>query len=86
MSNAQYPECEKFAENIIDSRVIRDFMEWLNEKKIFLATYTHEEPFYHEIGRVRKNIEELLAEYHGIDLKKLDEERRAIIAAAQSEN
>ena len=84
------PECEKMAGARAEgSQTIGAFLDWLqNERKppIVLAEYSNINE-YDDDGAimgdmllpVRQRIEELLAEYFGVDLKKVEEERRQIL-------
>jgi hypothetical protein len=89
----KYPECEKMKKVQSKSQAIGSFLEWLQSKKIELMTwlipeyneeldeYLPEEKGYYSIN---KNIEELLAEYFGIDLKKIEKEKRQMLDEIRS--
>ena len=76
----KYPECEKLSAVSDQSQVIGEFIDWLGE--------THAA----EIGVWRKDhmvpigirMEQLLAEFFGIDLEKVEEERRAMLEGMSS--
>ncbi len=87
-----YPEHDKLQKVRDNSQEIGCFLEWLNStKQIHLAKwvdveYTDEDRF----GRPKKiirnelcvqptDINAILAEYFNIDLKKLEEEKRAML-------
>jgi hypothetical protein len=87
------PELNKMKSVREKSQAIGEFLDWLaNEKKVSLAQYhAHGEHCYDGEGdltcELRKDelydfhysIEKLLAEYFEIDLKKVEEERMAIL-------
>lgn len=70
-----YPECEKMRAVHEKSQAIGEFLDWLSERGIVLASY------YEEAGLSphRVNVEALLAEYFGIDLDKAEQEKRTIL-------
>lgn len=69
-----YPQLKKLKAVHGQSQAIGEFLEWLGTKGILLATY--EQDYLYPI---RKNTETLLAEYFKINLKKLEQEKRAIL-------
>ncbi len=76
------PELDKMLAVKDKSQVIGEFLDWLqHDKKIALA---HCEDGEDELYMVYDSIETLLAEYFGIDLKKIEEERRAILKSLDS--
>lgn len=72
----EYPECEKMAAIREKSQGIGEFLDWLSERGIILASY------YEEAGLSPRhtNIEQLLAEYFNIDLNKVEKEKQAMLA------
>jgi hypothetical protein len=61
-----YPECEKLSAARPKSQVIGEFLEWLaSEKEIHLDQSVR--------------LEDLLAEFFGIDQNKLEKERRMML-------
>ncbi len=81
------PECEKMVAVTEKSHAIGEFVDWLNDEKgIHLRIYVELD----DDGTTRSRwvaqpqpMENLLAEYFGIDLKKVESERRAILEAIQ---
>lgn len=70
------PECEKLRQVSDKSNAQGAFLDWLlGEKGFTLARYADSGGLY----PVSRNMEELLAEYHGIDLAKVEKERRALL-------
>lgn len=72
-----YPEHEKLKEVQIESNACGNFLEWLVEQEIYLAKYNEQGV----LRPLRKSINELLEEHFGIDQKKLEEEKQAILKA-----
>lgn len=77
-----YPECEKMRAVHEKSQAIGEFLDWLSERGIILASY------YEEAGLspYRVNIVELLAEYFDIDLDKAEQEKRTILEELRRKN
>lgn len=73
-----YPECEKLLAVRDKSSAISEFLEWCEENSIVLRQWRNDEFCPEMLGRSH---EELLAEYFGIDLKKVEVERREMLAA-----
>lgn len=86
---SEYPEHEKLSGVQVESQAIGQFIDWLqDEKGVFLAVEaTHKEENISGIGNhevtetvpYRFRIDEVLAEYFGIDLRVLESERRAML-------
>ena len=77
----KYPECEKLKAVSDKSQEIGAFLDWLqSQKKVVLATYLPTD----DLMPMRFSMEELLAEYYEVDLKKVEKERRAILKALQN--
>jgi len=89
----KYPECDKMKAVQPRSQLIGEFLEWLNQEKgVTLAKlHEHTDECYDEEGdRVcdlseqvfypfNHTTENLLAEFFGIDLEKVEKEKRAIL-------
>ena len=72
-----YPEHEKMKACLDASHAQGEFVDWLiNEKEIFLAQYVEG---VDELRHCRTPLQQLLAEFHGIDLKKVEEEKCAML-------
>jgi hypothetical protein len=82
-----YPECEKMSKVAEKSQGIGDFLEWLREdKKIILGSvqefvyvWDGKERIKEEFSPFRYDTEKLLAEFFGIDLKKVEQEKREML-------
>lgn len=83
-------ECEKMLAVKEKSQAIGEFIVWLREEKgILLAEYhTHDEScdggnacgiYSDQPVPWRHNMERLLAEFFGIDLEKVEEEKQAML-------
>ncbi len=87
----QLPEHNKLDKVRDKSQAIGEFIEWLREtKKVHLCKWnTYEEPNWDEkepdgyLDYVTTPIEELLAEFFEVDLKKLEQEKQAILDEIQ---
>lgn len=81
------PECDKLSDVHEDSNKVGQFLEWMTQERgIVFASWQPADPdytaFFGETESLRPqclNINELLAEYYGVDLKKVEEERRTIL-------
>lgn len=81
MSDAKYPEHEKATKVTDDSQKLGEFIEWLGSQGIFLAT---PDPRANRFGGhvlITESEEQILARYFKIDLKKLEQEKRAMLVA-----
>lgn len=74
--DGKYPECEKLAEVSKDSQIIGQFLDEMKYAGKELCTFDDSEEQWMP---VRGTIESILAEYFGIDMNKVEEERRAIL-------
>jgi hypothetical protein len=69
-------EHEKMAKIKDNAQVIGEFLEWLNDKGITLCRLG--DP-YGQFFPDGVHIEDRLAEYYGIDLNKIEKEKRAML-------
>ena len=72
---SQHPEHDKLHAVVEKSQEIGEFLEWLQTHYV-IATYTQYDV---ELRPIRTSIQDLLAEYFGIDLTKLEGEKRVIL-------
>jgi hypothetical protein len=78
----EYPEHEKLKKIGATSQAFGEFLEWLqNEKRIRLCTTVEGDD---ELRLVHTPITDWLAQYFEIDLKKLEEEKRAMLEKFKS--
>lgn len=69
------PELNRMADFRVESQAIGDFLAWLQtEKRIKFAQYYGE-----QLAPVQVPVEETLAEFFEIDLKKVEKERQALL-------
>lgn len=84
-SEAKYPECEKLRVARPEMLKMLQFLEWLQEQGLSLCT--HDPKKFAQWGGLfevtREPQEAMLLRYLGIDAKKLEDERRAILEDAQ---
>lgn len=73
------PACDKMASVADRSQDIGEFLDWLQHEKLIELCIRHD--ICGKLMACRNDTERLLAEYFGIDLKKVEEERRAIVDA-----
>ena len=75
MSDTKYPEHEKLREVKDTSQAIGEFLEWLQSEGMGVAEYDA----YANLAWVRHSTTGLLARYFGIDQKKLEQEKCAML-------
>lgn len=79
---SDYPEHDKMAEIVKVSQGIGDFLEWASmEKGLALCTLEG-----HSFYPFQGSVVELLAEHFDIDLKKIETEKREMLARLQEQN
>lgn len=82
MSN-KYPEHEKLNKIADKSQVIGEFLEYLqDEKRYLLCELVCETKYY----PVHVSIQDLLADFFGIDQKKLEKEKREMLEEIRAAN
>lgn len=80
----QCPECEKLEAVAEQSQTIGEFLEWLTgERELVIAEWVKQENWAgqdtSELHPCPATQESLLAEFFGVDLKKVETERRALL-------
>lgn len=91
------PECDKMVKVKPQSQAIGQFLEWLDEQNIQLATYhVHGEHCTeharecgyseHDLAPHRETIEELIARHFNIDMEKVEAEKRALLIEIRASN
>ncbi len=79
MEKPNTPNLDKMLEIQDKSQICGEFLEWLQKKyAMFRLDISRPDPFYHGSGDYI-NIEHILAEFFGIDLTLVEQERHAII-------
>lgn len=81
VAEVAYPEHERMAAVAETSQAIGEFLEWLEEQGLVIC-----EPSAYATmpwQPARRQITDLLAAYYGLDLKKIEAEKRTMLAAYQ---
>lgn len=82
-----YPECEKMAAARPKTQIIGEFIEWLAENGMQICEYQDEEESDDDAyWPIRRSMEQLLADFMGIDLAKAEKEKRAILDRLRERN
>jgi hypothetical protein len=74
--NRKYPEHEKMKAARSESQCQGELLEWLSEEKDFAICYRSK---LGEFIPILASTESLLAEFHGIDLNKIAQEKDAMV-------
>lgn len=85
MAREKYPECEKLNRLGDERRHLAQFLEWCEERRTELGVWTSGE-YRDSFDPLNKRHEQLIFEYLGIDPKKLERERRAMLGAQRKVN
>lgn len=80
-----YPEHEKLERIQKESQAQGEFIDWLSGKGIYLAVYCDEKHLEALLVMANVSINNLLAEYHGINQAKLEQEKRQMLAEFRNE-
>jgi len=90
MIHPESPECDKLNERTKEWNAIYPFMEWLQEKKIWLAHTITKREYYGEdyadepmntMVPILQSLEDLLYEFFDVDPAELERERRLILSS-----
>lgn len=86
MTSPTYPEHEKMGKIADKSQAIGEFLEWATaERGLHLAEYrTFEDADREVLTVVYTPVQELLAEFFGIDLTAIEREKRAMLDAMRA--
>lgn len=80
-----YPEHEKMCAIMEQSQTIGEFLDWLlGEKDIVLSQYLN--PNSERLTPINPNTQDLLAEFFGIDLNKIEMEKREMLKTMREAN
>jgi hypothetical protein len=81
----ELPECDKLLKAAPESQKLGEFIDWLTDNGYHLCTQqkTEGEPSEQYLP-CHENIEEILALYFDIDLKKVEQEKRALLDAIRA--
>lgn len=83
MAKVKYPEHEKLHKVHEQSQVIGEFLEQLGSEGLSICEYVDRHDRWSPLS---KNTEKILADYFGIDLDKLEKEKRQMLAELQKAN
>jgi len=76
----EYPEHEKLEKVQEKSQAIGEFLEWLNDEKgLSLAVWGEDEVIGECLYPAHPSVQDLLAEFFGIDLQVLEDEKQAML-------
>lgn len=83
----EYPEHNKLVAISKYSQVVGDFLTWLgDERSFFIARYQVDGVWDEDIVHIDQTIQQLLADFFEIDLDKIEEEKRAMLAVIHDLN
>lgn len=75
----KYPECEKMTAIKDKSQVIGEFIEWLTHERSISIELCVRNDNSDGLMPCHTNVEQLLAEFFGINLEKFEKEQRQIL-------
>ena len=84
---SDYPEHEKLKKVSDQSQVCGEFLDWLQGKYVlakYVETGTWAGEPVHDLRHANVPVQDLLAEFFGIDQDKIEAEKRAMIEACRS--
>ena len=81
MKIPECPECDKMIAVQDDSKQLGDFLDWLNFNGYAVCRFHQDADFPDNPYMPIDNFERLLADYFGIDLKKAEQEKQAVLKA-----
>ena len=80
------PECEKLSAIAPQSQIVGEFLEWLTQDKGYCIAEENLGDSSETLIPVYTTTEKLLAEHFGIDLNKVEKERRALLEFLSEQN
>jgi len=83
---SDYPEHDKLSAVKDESQAIGGFLDWLKNKRGLTLCETIETPDLDQFYPDYTSINELLAEYFDIDLKVIEQEKRAMLDVMRAAN
>jgi len=90
-----YPECDKLSSRTAEWDAIYPFIEWLLEKKIWLAQTITKREYYGEgyedepmdtMVPILQSLDNILYEYFDVDPNKLERERRELLSSLRKKD
>lgn len=77
---SEYPEHNKLDKVKQQSQAAGEFVEWLTDvKKYVIATHINIDGVGDRLSQVHINITSLLAEFYGVDLNALEQEKQQML-------
>jgi len=87
VNRPETPECDKLSKVADESQRIGEFLDWCSERGWHLAEYVSYTDLRDErLVPLRTGIQEVLARHFGIDLNKVDQEKRALLEWIRSQH
>ena len=89
---ADASECEKLSKVAAQSQKCGEFLEWLLERYSLCEVHKHDNDcedcgyLQNDLVLIHVNVQKLLAEFFGIDLKKLEEEKMEFLTELRQNN
>lgn len=77
--SSQYPEHEKLAKRQDEHQAICEFLEWCQNREMFLAKYKATDKLYGEVETF--DPDKIIADFFGINRRAFNDEKRAMLAA-----
>lgn len=85
--NEKYPEHQKLKAIVDRSQTCGEFIDWLEGREIYLCEHVYDDDtFQGNYYRIRSTLQQLLAEFFEIDLKKIGDEKDAMLEELRSLN
>jgi hypothetical protein len=81
---SEYPEHYKMLACTEERNAVGDFLDWLQEQQYVIAE--QEQGSWRNLVRVRNSIEDWLALYLGIDMEKIEAEKRQMLVEVRRNN
>ena len=75
----KYSEHEKMSAVADKSQATGEFLEWLFDTKGYVLCETREDTWHEQFDPVNSRIENLLAEFYGVDLNLVEKEKRHML-------
>lgn len=83
---SKYPEHEKLKAKERESYVLSGFIDFIGEQGWHLSEYSTDRGYGEHLRSIHKRPDEIIGLYLGIDPKKLDAEKNAMLAEVRKRN
>lgn len=85
--DSKYPELEKMRSVRGESRLLTEFVDWLEDHNMRICVRTASQSVYSSpYEPIPENYEKLFARFFAIDLEKVEDERRAMLEALREDH